>query len=138
MVAKHESPQVWADGLGNQEENALHQCQLSHIARRVQALQTLVEGRTSSSPNGYRVWIGALCCPVELEGKMKALQRIAKVYQDATHVLVFDSSISTLVSTKLDAAELCLRALGTSTWMRRLWTLQGIVLRLIRDALNGY
>ncbi len=71
------------------------------------------------------MWIDTLCCPVELTGKMIALARIARVYEDASHVLVFDASISSFSFTELDEAELCLRALGTSTWMRRLWTLQG-------------
>ena len=49
-------------------------------------------------------------------------------YRKAAHVLVLDKSISHCVSDgpgPEKAAENCLRIVGSATWMRRLWTLQG-------------
>jgi hypothetical protein len=73
----------------------------------------------------YRLWIDTLCCPVERSGKMISLERIALVYRNATHVLVLDSSISGYSTEAASPTELLVRAFCTSSWMRRLWTLQG-------------
>jgi hypothetical protein len=56
---------------------------------------------------------------------MVALKRIATVYQEAQHVLVLDKSISSFASEGMHSAEICCRRVAFSTWMRRLWTLQG-------------
>lgn len=72
----------------------------------------------------YRVWVDTLCCPVELEGKKLSLERIADVYRNSTHTLVLDLTLTSLPSRDVDPAELLLRILSCSPWMRRLWTFQ--------------
>ena len=87
----------------------------------------------------YWFWIDTLCCPIDLHEKNIALERIDRVYREATHVLVIDESISHFVSEgegPEKAAENCLRIVGSATWMRRLWTLQGTSLLHV-DALRG-
>ncbi|UNI16315.1 hypothetical protein JDV02_002756 [Purpureocillium takamizusanense] len=134
---------VWADGLGNPRLNSLPRCQVERISRLVAALeQDVRESLSSSSPSAddsagirdsssasanaqpYRIWIDTFCCPIELNGKLLALQRIADVYRNATHVLVLDKALAAFPSVGVHPAELLLRTIGASPWMRRLWTLQ--------------
>ncbi|KAF2801799.1 uncharacterized protein BDZ99DRAFT_483351 [Mytilinidion resinicola] len=116
---------VWADGLGNPYENSLHRCQISRLAKLIHNLQETVEAKTSESCEPYLLWIDTLCCPaVERQTKALAIERLPAVYTEAKHVLVLDSSIYSFFSEGLHPAEVCLRALASSNWMRRLWTLQ--------------
>ncbi len=115
---------VWADGLGNPRRNALPNCQVVRICNTVAELnRTLNESNDPRSE--YLVWVHTICCPVELEGKAIALERIADVYKNSTHVLVLDSSLTCLNTETCDLAERLLRTFSFSAWMRRLWTLQG-------------
>lgn len=119
---------VWADGLGNPRQNALPGCQLAKVARSVAQLARdhAVSGESGvAEAEEYRVWIDTICCPIELGGKAIALERIAKVYENAAHVLVFDSSLMCLDTTECHLVYLILRVFSCSPWMRRLWTLQG-------------
>ncbi|KAH8886997.1 hypothetical protein GQ53DRAFT_330311 [Thozetella sp. PMI_491] len=116
---------VWADGMGNPTENALPQCQIEKVARLVRELERDVEkSDDADKAPEYRIWIDPLLCPVELEGKKIALQRIPDVYRDAKHVLVLDASIMRYRAKELSTAEVLLRMFSCSAWMRRLWTLQ--------------
>jgi hypothetical protein len=72
-----------------------------------------------------RLWIDTLCCPVELGAKIISLQRMSTVYRKARHVLVLDLAFSSCQSKDAHPALLSLTILACSTWMRRLWTLQG-------------
>lgn len=78
-----------------------------------------IEGRAA-----YRVWVDPLCCPVDWDGKKISLERIADVYRNSTHTLVLDATLSAMSSEGVHAAELLLRILSFSPWMRRLWTFQ--------------
>ena len=123
-----DTPQVWADGLGNPSRNAIQQCQVTRLLSLVgdlEAARTQAKGNPSPQLSPYRLWIDTLCCPVELSGKHIALERIKNVYIEAAHVLVLDSFISSFPYKGRPAAEPVLRILATSSWMRRLWTLQG-------------
>lgn len=80
----------------------------------------------------YRIWIDTFCCPIELGSKLIALERIASVYRNAAHVLVLDATLTGLNSQDTHPAELLLRIYCASPWMRRLWTLQGIMLKTFR------
>lgn len=61
----------------------------------VSGLEVAAQSLPNQSPQTeYRLWIDTLCCPIDLPGKLTALDRIAAVYTEATHVLVLDSSIS--------------------------------------------
>ncbi|PMB67196.1 hypothetical protein BM221_006858 [Beauveria bassiana] len=75
---------VWADGLGNPHSNALPNCQIVRTANYVANLNQAYNN--SDNPRSeYRVWVDTICCPVELEGKAVALERIADVYRNAAH-----------------------------------------------------
>ena len=113
---------VWADGLGNPTENALPRCQLRYLHDLVQHLDldTNAEG-----PRGdLLLWCDTLCCPVApKQAKDRALTYMRKTYEDATHVLVLDTSLQRYDSVSLSPEEICVRIIA-SGWMRRLWTLQ--------------
>lgn len=113
--------------MGNATLNSLPACQIKRVANLVSCLQDLVETRSelSGEKTPYRLWIDTLCCPVEIKGKTIALQRIADVYRNTTRVLVLDESFTKYNSKQAEPAELMLRVLGASTWMRRLWAFQG-------------
>lgn len=109
---------VWADGLGNPDSNSLPVCQLRRLHDLVASLNGPVES------NDVFIWLDTLCCPVEPpEAKRLALSQMHRPYTDAVRVLVLDSSLRDVESSRLHPTEICLRAL-TSGWMRRLWTLQ--------------
>ena len=115
------------DGLGNPEANSLQSCQLPRLARLIEGLHSSLGGdSTPSTRPPVRLWIDTLCCPISLKEKTIALQRIATVYREASHVLVLDKSIESFPSKGRHPAEACLRMLASSTWMGRLWTLQGV------------
>ncbi|TQW00868.1 HET domain-containing protein [Cordyceps javanica] len=118
---------VWADGLGNPRANALPTCQVIRMANAVAELNRTMND--SDDPQSeYRIWVDTICCPVELEGKAIALERIADVYKNSAHVLILDSSLTCLNTTTSDLAEMLLRTFSCSAWMRRLWTLQEAIL----------
>ncbi|KAH8683432.1 hypothetical protein BGZ61DRAFT_424559 [Ilyonectria robusta] len=115
---------VWADGLGNPNANAIQECQVVRLQELITNLQRdMVSSQHASPGSKYRLWIDTLCCPTEQSGKRISLERILDVYRNATHVLVLDSSISSY-SSDTSPVEILLRIFGTSSWMRRLWTLQ--------------
>ncbi|KAL8695112.1 MAG: hypothetical protein Q9218_000390, partial [Villophora microphyllina] len=113
---------VWADGLGNPRHNALPRCQVLHLHGLVQSLaSSLASGH---GPFKALLWLDTLCCPVAPEAaKSRALSEMKRTYQQATYVLVLESSMQPYQSNDIEAAELCAKIL-LSGWMRRLWTLQ--------------
>lgn len=74
-----------------------------------------------------RLWLDTLCCPIEPQAKLVSLARIADVYRKAHHILVLDTSLTAFKYEGSHPAELLVRAFVSSPWMRRLWTLQGII-----------
>ena len=111
---------VWADGLGNREQNTLQQCQVEYLFSRLRGFQISAQ-TTDQDP---LLWIDTLCCPLKpLNLKVQALALMRETYEDAEHVLVFDSALEKTDHTSLDYLEILARVL-TSDWMRRLWTLQ--------------
>jgi hypothetical protein len=70
------------------------------------------------------LWLDTLCCPAEDgDGKQLAIQKLQAVYQQAKHVLVPDAGLMAYNSQPQDVTEHIIR-IFTSSWMRRLWTLQ--------------
>jgi hypothetical protein len=67
------------------------------------------------------VWIDTLCCPIN--AKDLALAKIRDVYEKATYTLVLDSSLRCVSARAMGLHEVIIR-ISTSSWMRRLWTLQ--------------
>lgn len=96
------------------------------MAQLIASLQGQVDAEQTEHRIQYRIWIDTFCCPIELESKLIALERIAGVYRNAAHVLVLDATLTGLNSQDTHPAELLLRIYGASPWMRRLWTLQGM------------
>ena len=70
------------------------------------------------------IWLDTLCCPAkDGAGKQKAIEKIRLVYKQAAHVLVLDSGLMAYEVEHQDISEQLFR-IFTSSWMRRLWTLQ--------------
>jgi len=102
----------------------------------MQALESNTVPEDLDNAQPYRFWIDPLLCPVEREmegvplstmeeGKKISLQKISDVYSNATHVIVLDASLLGYNARAMHPAEVVLRIVGSSPWMRRLWTLQG-------------
>lgn len=113
-----------ADGLGNPFHNALPCCQirlLRDLARELCKKFDLGSGKTSIA-----FWIDTLCIPVapELKEYRKlAIRLLARIYSNATGVLVLDRELRHFESSKASILEFCIR-LMCSGWLKRLWTLQ--------------
>jgi hypothetical protein len=116
---------VWADGLGNPGANYLPSCQLARLKKMIDAFDDPNVSSGERTSTGTLLWIDTLCCPAQRgEAKNKALEKIPQVYKDAKHVLVLDSWLYSVASAQLHPSEILLRIFNSS-WMRRLWTLQG-------------
>ena len=126
---------VWADGLGNPYANALPRCQLLNIGKLIQGLDMNFSARNAQDDHvkdrdsrerkeELLLWCDTLCCPIQPKAaKDLALEYMQPTYQDATYVLVLDSSLRHCDINKSGIDEVSMRIL-TSPWMRRLWTLQ--------------
>ena len=70
------------------------------------------------------IWLDTLCCPAnDGWGKQKAIEKIRLVYRNAKHVLVLEAGLVAYDAESQDVSEQITRVF-TSSWMRRLWTLQ--------------
>lgn len=117
---------VWSDGLGNVSCNAIPRCQIQYLQRKASELSRLT-GNANCSQTPF--WLDTLCVPVGLDHKQarnKAIANMARIYEEATQVLVLSHEITDVSAQTLDA-ELILRVSHTP-WFRRLWTLQEGVL----------
>ena len=110
---------VCADGLGNEEANALRQCQLSYILDLLTALTPTSE----NSNQECLVWVDTLCVPRKQEMRRKAISLMRDTYQKAEKVLVLDAELEATDHRDMDFTELLARIV-CSGWTRRLWTLQ--------------
>ena len=115
---------VWADGLGNPRANALHPCKLLKLRDYVMSLMK-GESALSDGENAFPlIWLDTLCCPAaDGWAKQKAIEKIRLVYRKAKHVLVLDAGLMAYEADPQDISEQLARVF-TSSWMRRLWTLQ--------------
>ncbi len=108
--------------MGNDQANALRQCQLSYIYDQLKALN-------SSSGNHnqeHLVWIDTMCVPREpreKEMRNKAITLMRVTYEKAEKVLVLDAGLEATNHTDFDFLEIFARVI-CSGWTRRLWTLQ--------------
>ncbi|KAK9418357.1 putative Heterokaryon incompatibility domain-containing protein [Seiridium unicorne] len=115
---------VWSDGYGNEEENALHRCQLRYIKR-------LLNDVGQEGGLGWRTpfWMDTLIIPVgkgEEEKKLRkrAIKQIFRIFKESSYTIVLDVGLSRFNLDGTDKpAVAAMRILGSS-WMRRLWTLQ--------------
>lgn len=70
------------------------------------------------------LWLDTLCCPVApKEAKKLALMKIHQVYEQASIVLVLDSSLRSYSTASMDTLEVLARVF-TSRWLKRVWTLE--------------
>ena len=108
---------VWADGLGNADENSLPRCQLSFLTRIVKALYP-------ASQAHMPFWIDTICCPTSpKEATDLAISFMRRTYKDAVDVLVIGTYLQAQKSSGLTDTELLMR-IFCSPWQRRLWTYQ--------------
>ncbi|KIW67605.1 hypothetical protein PV04_06843 [Phialophora macrospora] len=103
---------VWADGLGSSTEAGLPRCQILRLDQL--ASRQLSFGRW--------FWIDGLLVPYKEPYRGKAIQMMKATYQNATGVIVLDSSLRSL---SISASTLELGwAVFASGWFGRLWTYQ--------------
>ncbi|ETI22027.1 hypothetical protein G647_06097 [Cladophialophora carrionii CBS 160.54] len=101
---------VWADGLGSSTEAGLPRCQILR-------LDHLAGLRLSF---GRWFWIDGLLVPSQEPYRGKAIEMMKETYQNATGVIVLDSSLRSL-SVSASTLELGW-AVFASGWFGRLWT----------------
>lgn len=111
---------VWADGLGNLQQNALPSCQFFALRKMIQ----LLPGELSRIEY---MWLDTLCVPTNSvkhkRAKVAALGKMHYTYESASAVLVLDSWLLSCDSSKATKVEILMRIFN-STWNRRLWTYQ--------------
>lgn len=108
--------------MGNPTADSLPRCQLLQLYGLLQHQDLATDA--GDAQGDLLPWCDTLCCPVEpKEAKDRALTYMRRTYEDATHVLVLDTSLRLHDSATLSPEELCVRIFA-SGWMRRLWTLQ--------------
>lgn len=108
---------VWSDGMGNNKNNSIWECQLHYLSRAVESLYPEAKGPVP-------FWFDTICFPLQPdEGYQLAMQKMKATYEDADKVLVVDASLRCVDESLLTNAE-CMVRIGFTGWMRRLWTLQ--------------
>ena len=111
---------VWSDGLGNENDNSLPECQLQAIR------EAAVQIKHPQIPESYviRIWIDTLCIPCRPEDRRfrkLAISRLKTTFENARAVVVLDNELR---QTALRSQTEGLFRLECSSWMRRLWTLE--------------
>jgi len=111
---------VWADGLGNLEENALPYCQLLRLSKLIRALP-------GESSDIVLFWMDTICVPPDGTGQNEAqdlaMQSMRQTYEKAAAVLVLDSFLLKVPGNGRSDAENLMR-IYCSLWNSRLWTFQ--------------
>lgn len=131
---------VWADGLGNLQENKIPTCQILRLAKmmaelrdRPNTMRLLNTGRFNTLLRkqrgaSVRFWMDTLCVPLrQVDGNARddAIAQMREVYLNAYQVLVLDAELESIdVSDPTKA----FMQISLSGWMRRLWTLHEGVL----------
>ncbi|KAI9777330.1 MAG: hypothetical protein M1839_008938 [Geoglossum umbratile] len=138
---------VWSDGMGNCDQNALPQCQLTkiwdlggHLLRDSSHMALSSDDRVNpfvlgaahlwhAAPNilgidkgTTTVWVDSLCVPLEGRPRKIAIRGMKNVYTKAHRVMILDSEL--LSVDHITKQETMLRIMTCSGWMRRLWTFQ--------------
>jgi hypothetical protein len=111
---------VWTDGLGNENDNSLSECQLRRIQTNTNSMFS------ASGVSSHPFWMDTLLIPQGHENeatKKKALNRMSMIYKNAAKVLVIDSEIVASCSMDSSATHILLH-IHLSNWLRRLWTHQ--------------
>ncbi|KAH9236490.1 hypothetical protein K456DRAFT_1816442, partial [Colletotrichum gloeosporioides 23] len=127
---------VWIDGLGNNEGNALPDCQVSRLFRGLKMLESLPQASfqllnleslfSPSTRTGVVFWMDTLCIPVRSEHahlRRRAIDQMALVYSAAQATLVLDEELRRSEKESEGREGLLARCLA-SKWNTRCWTLQ--------------
>lgn len=116
---------VWTDGLGNQDGNEAHVCQLDRIQKAVDHIFEKKDQKSHTSvPVGWW-WLDTLCVPkgkTYVDEAKAAIANMKEIYLHAEGVLLVDSELC-LCDDSMDALQVLSR-LSLSNWVRRLWTFQ--------------
>jgi hypothetical protein len=111
---------VWTNGLGNPLANSLYSCQARRIARYVKSI-------SENGDQNVPFWLDTLSCPVSPEEALDlAISMMRETYTNAEKVLVVNSHLVDREQPGLGMEILCL--ILSSSWSRKLWTLQEGVL----------
>ena len=118
---------VWAQGMGNSYENKLLPCQVDYLRRLLGELRPTQSENTAKLSAPF--WLDTFAIPVRDQSidlpenfdnlKKRSMRQIQHAFREAKHTIVIDRDIRQYKS----PAEASMKIL-TSTWMRRLWTLQ--------------
>jgi hypothetical protein len=120
---------VWSDGLGNEGENQIYNCQLVFIKSLLKKVAAVESGNKT-----LRFWMDTLVIPVRSEDsvslypmdfeelKKKAIRQIYNVFAASSHSIVIDKGLLSIDASGLPWK--VVTKLLASGWMRRLWTLQ--------------
>lgn len=109
---------VWADGLGNPEDNALPICQLKRLRQQLRTV--LTSHQFNMLP---LLWIDTLCVPIKPETSRKeAILAMRDIYKLAEFVWVLDGTLMHLPVPS--SVEQTLFQIVSCPWMTRLWTFQ--------------
>lgn len=121
---------VWSDGLGNEDDNALYQCQLERLDSMLQSLEgdrvniaKLNFDTTARELGTVAFWLDTLCIPVQDEYKKLrqfSIKNMHKIYSKAAGVVVVDPDIQNL-SEESKPVQVLTRVL-CSRWRSRMWT----------------
>ena len=130
---------VWADGLGNLEQNAIPSCQMLRLSDQVKSLPDDHFGPSQTT----LFWLDTLCCPPDSAGHQQeqniALKLMRQTYMDAHAVIVLDSWLCRQALNKFELIDPLFRVI-CSPWTRRLWTLQegALAKRLLIKSVDGF
>ena len=126
---------VWSDGLGNDQGNAIPQCQLRQLINDVRMTQNKLPAQDSSLPEDavsedwntpVKLWLDTLCIPIAGDEnrsvRKQAISHIDLTFQAAEAVLVVDKGLRQLRPDGLDPLQLACHCF-TAKWQSRCWTL---------------
>ena len=117
---------VWSDGLGNEHDNAIYDCQLRRLMKEVQALRSQEQGNDPSNDRTpINFWLDTMCIPVATEHdriRRIAIGRMDWTYAAADAVLIQDKALRRLSPSNLLPLQLAAH-LHCSKWLSRCWTL---------------
>ncbi|KAK7921577.1 hypothetical protein PG985_009599 [Apiospora marii] len=127
---------VWSQGLGNPKSNEVHECQLKFIKGALDGVSTSLKKQNRLSRPCHFFWLDTFAIPVENKAKPddtppdlfdlrhRSISQMYNVYDASCHSLVIDDDICTSENSHTQPELIAAIRLLTSTWMRRLWTLQ--------------
>lgn len=113
--------------MGNDDKNALPECQLTRLQNLVDRLYTekheSYRGTLDRAENQVGLfWVDTLCVPLHKAYRLDAIRMMKDIYQLSDRVLVLDSFVQE-VPRSANITEKSVR-LYLSNWHHRLWTLQ--------------